>query len=381
MLKSEASLLDNMEWRLRAKGVRLLPILWLWLIVGVSLLSFSCLPGADEAIDMEAEATVAGSDADEADASISVLGDASSIADVVDAVSPAIVRVVAKRTGGDGIGTGIVYNTDGYVVTSWHVVSDASGIEVTTARGATFRASIVREDPALDLALLLVVRGANDDQELIAAEFGDSDQLRVGDDVVAIGHAFGFSGQPSVSRGIVSGLDRAVADPNGRVFSGLIQTDAAISQGSSGGALVNGNGEIVGMSVGLINLDERLNLAFNANAVVESAGRLAALGMHPLPGYLGVGGTGITPYIAERRALPVGSGFEVRYVDPDSPAAAGLLVEDVIVKMNSTPIRSRTDFAEFLRNHPKGTDVVVTTVRKDGDDVMLMEIPITLTGS
>ena len=96
------------------------------------------------------------------------------------------------------------------------------------------------------------------------------------------------------------------------------------------------------------------------------------------PSYLGVGGVDVTPYIAFQQALPVSEGFGVRYVDPDSPAAVGFKIHDIIVGIDDTPIRGKIDFTEFLRTHPRGTDIVVTAVRGAGEDAVIMEIPVTL---
>lgn len=295
------------------------------------------------------------------------------IPDVVDATAPSIVNVTVRRADGVGRGTGIVFDSAGSIVTNWHVIEGADEIEITSSAGARYGATLLREDSSLDLALLQV-----DSEELTPATFGDSDVLRVGEDVVSIGHAFGLSGGPSVSRGVVSALNRTVADENGNVFNGLIQTDAAINLGSSGGALVNSAGEVIGINLGTINVGQGANFALDINTVVAGAGRLVALGERESPGYLGLGGVDVTPYIAFQQALPVSEGFGVRYVDPDSPAAVGFKIDDIIVEIDDTPIRGKTDFTEFLRTHPRGTDILVTAVRGAGQDAMIMEIPVTL---
>ncbi len=295
------------------------------------------------------------------------------IPDVVDATAPSIVNVTVRRADGVGRGTGIVFNSSGSIVTNWHVIEGAEEIEITSNVGKRYGATLLREDSSLDLALLQV-----DSVDLSAATFGNSDVLRVGEDVVSIGHAFGLSGGPSVSRGVVSALNRTVADENGNIFDGLIQTDAAINLGSSGGALVNSAGEVIGINLGTINVGQGANFALDINTVVAGAGRLVALGERESPGYLGVGGVDVTPYIAFQQALPVSEGFGVRYVDPDSPAAVGFMVDDIIVEIDDTPIRGKTDFTEFLRTHPRGTDILVTAVRGAGQDATIMEIPVTL---
>ena len=295
------------------------------------------------------------------------------VPDVVEAITPSIVQVSVRRADGVGSGTGIIFDAGGAIVTNWHIVEGANEISVILHNGETFNAVLMREDSTLDIAVIAV-----DAQDLAPAKFGDSGALRVGEDVVSIGHAFGLSGGPSVSRGVVSALDRTVADGSGTIFTGLIQTDAAINIGSSGGALVNSMGEVIGINVGTIDVGQGANFAIDINTVIEGANRLVALGEREQPGYLGLGGVDVTPYVAFQRALPVSEGFGVRYVDPESPAAAGFMIDDIIVKIDDTPIRGKTDFTEFLRTHPDGTDIVVRTIRGAGTSAVIMEIPVTL---
>ena len=297
-----------------------------------------------------------------------------SIPEIVEAVEPSIVRVKARNSGSEGSASGLVYSTDGHILTNWHAVAGASQINIELPEYGELPATLVREDPRYDLAILRVEANG-----LHAAEFGDSDRLRVGEDVVSIGHALGFDGGPSVSRGIIGGLDRSVADQDGKLLTNLIQTDAAIDQGSSGGALVDSEGKIIGINIGLATAGRGANFALAANRAVESADDLVHLGERPPPGYLGVGGVDVTPYMALMRRLPVQSGFGVRYVDPDSPAATtDLMVDDIIVGIDNTVIRGQRDFTEFLKAHPEGADVVVTAVRPDAAGGTTLEISVTL---
>lgn len=297
-----------------------------------------------------------------------------SVPDIVDQVAPSIVRVVASLDNRTGSGSGLVFREDGYILTSWHIVDGASQVHAVLSDGTELPAQLVREDPRYDVAVIKV-----DAEGLAAAEFGDSDQLRVGEDVVSIGHSLGIVGGPSVSRGIVSGLDRSVADESGKLLSNLIQTDAAIDQGSSGGALVDSDGAIVGLNVGLLASSQGANFALPANVVVSSAETLVELGVRPPPGYLGVGGVDVTPYLARVLHLPVTSGFGVRYVDPESPAASiGLMVDDIIVGIDGTVIRGQQDFTDFLKLHTTGADIVVTAVRPGLEGGTTLEIPVTL---
>ena len=228
------------------------------------------------------------------------------VPDIVDAVEPSIVRVTAQYPDRSGTASGLVYSAEGHILTNWHVVEGASRIDVQLNSAIELPATLIREDPNTDVAMLKVKADG-----LQAAEFGDSDALRVGEDVISIGHSLGFGGGPSVSRGIISGLDRTVADANGRLLASLIQTDAAIDQGSSGGALVNSEGKIIGLNVGLSATGQGANFALASNTAVASADLLVQLGKRPAPGYLGVGGVDVTPRLARVLQLPVESGFGV----------------------------------------------------------------------
>lgn len=298
------------------------------------------------------------------------------IPEIVESISPSIVQIDVKRPDGEGFGSGIIYDSQGHVITNWHVIAGSTNIRVQDHREATHNAVLVREDPQIDLAVIKI--NPSETTNLSPATFGDSEQLRVGEDVLVVGHAFGLSGEPSVSKGIISGLNRTVADQEGKVFTGLIQTDAAISLGSSGGPLLNDKGEVVGINLGTINLGARVNFAIDGNSAEQGAQMLVSLGKRPDPGYLGVGGVEVNPRVASRFALPINTGFGIKYVDPDSPAATEFKIDDVIVNIDDTPIRNANDFTEFLRTHPEGTDIVVTAVRKEGDVALFMEIPVTL---
>ena len=205
------------------------------------------------------------------------------VPDVVEAITPSIVQVSVRRADGVGSGTGIIFDAGGSIVTNWHIVEGANEISIILHNGETLNAVLMREDSTLDIAVIAV-----DAQDLAPAKFGDSGALRVGEDVVSIGHAFGLSGGPSVSRGVVSALDRTVADGSGTIFTGLIQTDAAINIGSSGGALVNSMGEVIGINVGTIDVGQGANFAIDINTVIEGANRLVALGERAQPRLLGV---------------------------------------------------------------------------------------------
>jgi serine protease Do len=176
---------------------------------------------------------------------------------------PAVVSIttgggpVLGRGGGSGAATGFVIDPDGIIVTNDHVVDNAQSVTVTTSDGKELTARVLGEDASSDLAVLDV-----EATNLPAVELGDSDQVQVGDDVVAIGNALDLDGGLSATRGIVSGLHREIPTQNGGRLEGLIQTDAAINPGNSGGPLVDAQGRVIGINTAIANPSTAQNVGF-----------------------------------------------------------------------------------------------------------------------
>jgi serine protease Do len=176
---------------------------------------------------------------------------------------PAVVSIttgggpVLSRGGGSGAATGFVIDPDGIIVTNDHVVDNAQSVTVTTSDGKELTARVLGEDASSDLAVLDV-----DATNLPAVELGDSDQVQVGDDVVAIGNALDLDGGLSATRGIVSGLHREIPTQNGGRLEDLIQTDAAINPGNSGGPLVDAQGRVIGINTAIANPSTAQNVGF-----------------------------------------------------------------------------------------------------------------------
>ncbi len=259
-------------------------------------------------------------------------------------VQPAVVTI---RTGSarGGAGTGIILRPNGEVLTNAHVVEGASSVRVVLpGQDQARQARVVGADATEDLALVQV-EGASG---LTAAELGRSADVRVGDDVVAIGNALGLRGSPTVTRGIVSALNRSVSS-----LTGLIQTDAAINPGNSGGPLVNGAGHVVGINTASAGARGGQNIGFaipvdRAAAVIE---RLRRGERAPAVGYLGV---------ASSDADDGGAGAQVREVEPGSPAAAaGLQPGDVIVTVGGQPVNGSGELAAAMRQRRPGDQVEI----------------------
>ncbi|MDP6667225.1 MAG: trypsin-like peptidase domain-containing protein [Dehalococcoidia bacterium] len=290
---------------------------------------------------------------------------------LVEFLKPSIVQIAVSLDRGQSVGTGVILDDSGHILTNWHVVEGAKTITVAFEDGDLTEAELFRRDPLLDLAIVRVDR-----DDLKPAIFGDSDYLRVGEDVVAIGHALGLEGGPTVSKGVVSALDRTILDDAGGNLSGLVQTDAAINSGNSGGPLVNMFGEVVGINTAKIQSGDRLGFSININAAKTAAYNLIAQGPMPPPGFLGVGGVDVTRALARALGLPVRQGFGITLIEPGSPAVdAGLRLDDIIVQLDDVEIIHGQDLTDFLREHPSGSDITVKVVR---DARFLVTLEVTL---
>lgn len=292
--------------------------------------------------------------------------------EVVEILTPSVVQIAVSLDRGQGVGTGVILDDDGLILTNWHVVEGALVITVGFENGTIAEGELFRRDPQLDLAIIKVTGETG----LTPAIFGDSDALRIGEDVVAIGHALGLRGGPTVSKGVVSALDRTIVSDAVGDLTGLVQTDAAINEGNSGGPLVNMFGEVVGINTAKINIGDRIGFAININSAKTAAYSLIAQGPVPPPGFLGVGGVDVTRALARALRLPVGEGFGVTVIEPGSPAdEAGIELNDIIVQLDTTEITRGQDLTEFLREHPTGSNIKITVVR---DAQFLVSLEATL---
>ncbi|RRR97340.1 S1C family serine protease [Glycomyces terrestris] len=275
--------------------------------------------------------------------------------DIVNKVSPSVVTIVTDSAEGSGV----VYSEDGYIVTNNHVVDGARSVEVRFSDGTTAEAQIIATDSTQDLAVIQV-SGVDD---LTPVAFGDSDSIQVGDAAVAIGSPLGLEG--TVTTGIVSALDRSMTvageeqqgfqQQSGSTLTGLIQTDAAINSGNSGGALVNGNGELIGINTAIATTDSGsigLGFAIPSNTVQSVVEQLIEGGSVE-QGYLGVS-------VADTD----GNGAMILSVEAGSPAeAAGLQEGDVITAVDGAPITSASEVVAAVQGTASGTEVAITYTR------------------
>ena len=287
-------------------------------------------------------------------------------------VQPSVVSI---QTSGEtsrglfeGAGSGIVLSADGLVLTNAHVIGSIGDITVVLNDGSEHDATLVGSSPDDDLAVIQV----QDVDDLVPAELGSSDDLRVGDEVIAIGNALNLGGDATVTRGIVSAKDRDL-EAEGITLDGLIQTDAAINPGNSGGPLVNAAGQVVAVNTAIVA--DAQNLGFSiaidkVRSVIDDL-RAGEGQVTPDQAFLGVSSADIgdvTPDVKENFDVDVDEGAFVTEVVPGSAADdAGLEAGDVITEIDGEAITEASEVRDAILDHEPG-DKVELTVRRDGED-------------
>lgn len=305
----------------------------------------------------------------------------SAVVTVAERVSPSVVNIVVEKDvtveGRQGRrvqtmpsgGSGVVIAPDGYVLTNSHVVHDARMLEVTMADGRTLPARLIGDDPATDLAVLQTTVSG-----LPAALLGDSDSLRPGQLVIAIGNPLGF--QATVTAGVVSALGRSLRSSTGRLIENVIQTDAALNPGNSGGPLVDSRGRVVGINTAIIQGAQGICFAVPVNTARWVAGMLMKDG-RIRRAYLGISAESrpIHVRVAREHGLPSPLAVGVLSVAAGSPAAlAGLEARDVITHLADLPLSGVDDLQRFLGRAEIGSTLPVRYLRR----YVPMETEVTL---
>ncbi|RLK10365.1 Do family serine endopeptidase [Ruegeria conchae] len=326
------------------------------------------------------------------------------LADLVETVSPSVVTIIAKqdatpkqaqgqdfnfeghpfgeffeRFGGpegfnmpqrgpsQGLGSGFVLDEAGYIVTNHHVVDNATEVTVRLSDDRTFQAEVIGTDPLTDIAVLKIDAG----EDLQAVEMGDSDVIRVGEDVVAIGNPFGLNA--TVTTGIVSAKGRNISEGP---YAEFIQTDAAINKGNSGGPLFNMEGEVIGVNSAIYSPSGGsvgLGFAVTSNIVDHITADLLDDG-EVSRGWLGVSIQNVSPELAAAMGVDVATGALVSDVVPDSPADGVLQQGDVILTFNDDAVESSNELPVLVGTTKVGTDSTLTVLRNGKEEQIKLTI-------
>lgn len=257
-----------------------------------------------------------------------------------------------------GTGSGFVISTDGFIVTNSHVVNGATTIEANLPDGRSFHARVVGDDPATDLAVVKI-----DGENLATLAFGNSETLQVGQIAIAIGNPYGF--QYSVTAGVVSALGRTLRSQSGRLIDDVIQTDAALNPGNSGGPLVDSFGNVIGVNTAVILPAQGLCFAVASNLAQFVVGKLILEG-RVRRGYLGIGAQAVPlpPKITSTLQLPTRGGILIQSVENDGPAAkAELRGGDVIVQFEGKPLESIDTLHQMLNENTIGRELSLWVLR------------------
>ena len=294
---------------------------------------------------------------------VTLVPEGSSVHDLVVAVRPSIVAIhttitqtdlFGQSVEGEAAGSGFVWSADGYVVTNNHVIEGAAEITVTFDDGTSERAELVAADPRSDLAVLRVER-----TDLVPLTIGDSDAIRVGDPVVAIGNALDLGAEPTVTGGMVSAKERTIDTQNGEVLVHLLQTDAAISSGNSGGPLLDMSGRVVGINTAVASQGQNIGFAIAITPAEQIVQQLRD-GQVPRHALLGVSARPTTDGTA---------GALVAAVEPGSAAdAAAIEVGDVITSLAGDPVENPEQLVAAIISRQPG-DAVEVVLRRDGETV------------
>jgi serine protease Do len=290
----------------------------------------------------------------------------------VEKVKPAVVflAVQVQTTGAfgmpeqqEGVGSGVIFNDEGYILTNNHVIEGATLIDVVLPDGRTFEGNVVGRSPERDLAIVDV----DTDEELPVADLAEGGSLRIGQSVVAIGNALGLPGGPTVTTGVVSALGRTIEVGMGMPpMENLVQTDAAINPGNSGGPLINLNGEVVGVNTARIQQAEGIGFAVSIDTASQFIQQVVE---HEPQPYIGISGLDISPALAQQHNLPVDYGVMIVEIAPGSPAEdVDIQPGDILIAMNGERVETVQQLQTALTEYDPG-DEVTLTFNREGSEI------------
>lgn len=300
--------------------------------------------------------------------------------EVVKILTPSVVQITTQSLAmglfnqpvpSSGVGTGIILDDKGHILTNNHVIAGAQIITVTLSNGESISAEVVGSDFQTDLAVIRV--GPVD---LPPARLGNSFELQVGEDVIAVGHALGLPGGPTVSKGVVSALGRSIETSNQNTIVDLIQTDASINPGNSGGPLANDRAEVIGINTAIIQTGRGIGFAINIDDAKIVVHQLIEKGFVER-GFLGVTPLNLTPGLAARPDVnvPVDEGILLaRVILGTAAAEAGLRERDVIIQLGGQSIANTGELSKFLIAHQPGETVSLVYFR--GQTMITTEITL-----
>lgn len=308
-----------------------------------------------------------------------------SIINAVEGVSKSVVNIASVRMMQDqlfrvfpvqGVGSGIVIDTRGHILTNNHVIDGTDRLRVTFGDSKQVNAKVVGKDEETDLAVVRAEldTNSNDDEiTLQPANFGNSEELKVGQIVMALGNPFGLTGGPTVTAGIISSLNRNVQFDNGILE--LVQTDAAINPGNSGGPLINTNGEVVAINTAKIPYGQGIGFAVPINTVKSVLTDLVDNG-HVTRPWIGISTVKLDPRIASFYRLPLVHGALIVNVEPYSPADnAGLRRGDIIEEINGNKIENPSQISSYIRKKKAVNDTITVAINRYG---RVSEVPLQL---
>jgi len=272
----------------------------------------------------------------------------------------------------EGKGSGVIIDPRGYVITNNHVIDGAARVQVHLKDGRSFVGEVVGADSQTDVAVIKV-----EAENLPAASLADSEKLKVGQIVLAIGNSLGLQGGPTVSMGVVSALGRPLPGAD-FIFEGLIQTDTAINPGNSGGPLADISGRVIGLNTAMIPYAQGVGFAIPSNTVKFTANQILEHGRVIRP-WLGISGANLNQALARRYDIPADSGVLVVEIDARGPAyEAGLRVGDVLVELGSQAVKEMKDVISALSKHHPREYLEVGFIRLGGKrstSIRLIESP------
>lgn len=286
----------------------------------------------------------------------------------VEKVAPSVVNISIVRLMREnfftvvpmrGMGSGFVISSEGRILTDFHIVEQAEEVEVTLSDGRKLKGMVSGKDPSTDIALVEVPAG-----NLVPAELGDSDKLKVGQMAIAIGNPFGFllGGGPTVTAGVVSALSRTI-NADGRMYEGLVQTDAAINPGNSGGPLIDVDGKVIGINTANIPFAQGIGFAIPINTAKYVVEQLLEKGRVVRP-WLGITGLTVTKEVATYYNLPTRSGVVLAGIVRGGPAdEAGLEEGDIVVQADGTTVDTMEQLQREIRKKKPGDRLNLTIVR------------------